>query len=224
MNQTLQDILQNALFQGFTYSELEPLMQQINYQVIQFEKGDVLVQSGDSCDYLLLLTRGSVSGDMMDFSGKTLKIEDVHAGKPLAIAFIFGKQHTFPVTLTANEHVKAVRIWRDDLLKLMQLNRKFLHNYLNLISNKAQFLSEKLHFLSFKTIREKYAHFLLKYYPDANINPVRIKESQQQMADLFGVTRPSLARVMAEFEDEKIISVRKKQLTILNMDQLQGMT
>lgn len=220
MNQILQALLQNILFRNFSYDELERLLKHINYQVLQFERGDVLVQAGDACDYLMLLTEGSVSGEMVDFSGKTLKIEDIHAGKSLAIAFIFGKHHAFPVSLTANETSKVVRIWRDDLVKLMQLNKKFLQNYLNLISNKAQFLSEKLNFLSFKTIREKFAHFLLKYYHEANKQPVKLQESQQQMADLFGVTRPSLARVIAGFEKEKIISIERKYLTILDIEKL----
>jgi hypothetical protein len=32
-----------------------------------------------------------VKGEMTDYNGKTIKIEDIEAPRPLAVAFLFGK-------------------------------------------------------------------------------------------------------------------------------------
>ena len=40
--------------------------------------------------------------------------------------------------------------------------------------------------------------------------------SQTSLAAFFGVTRPSLARVFKELENEKLIKVRQKEIYILN--------
>jgi CRP-like cAMP-binding protein len=90
-----------------------------------------------------------------------------------------------------------------------------LRNYLNSISSRAQFLSQKLHFLSFKTIKGKVAHFLLQEAGD-KFHSIELKNTQQQLADLFGVTRPSLARVFGEMQKDGLIGISNKTITLLN--------
>ena len=102
-----------------------------------------------------------------------------------------------------------------EFLKLLQLNAQLLKNYLHSISTRVQFLSQKLHFLSFKTIKEKVAHFLLQTAGD-QFHSFELKNTQQQLADLFGVARPSLARVFSEMQKEKLIKIEKKTVTLLN--------
>jgi CRP/FNR family transcriptional regulator, dissimilatory nitrate respiration regulator len=99
------------------------------------------------------------------------------------------------------------------------MNAQVLKNYLNSISTRTQFLSQKLHFLNFKTIREKVAHFLLTQAGD-KFHSIELKNTQQQLADLFGVTRPSLARVFGEMQKEGLIKLEQKTVTLLNKKKL----
>jgi len=101
----------------------------------------------------------------------------------------------------------------------MQLNQVVLKNYLDSISSRTQFISQKLHFLSFKTIKEKIAHYLLQKAGD-RLHSFQLDSTQQQLADLFGVTRPSLARVLSEMQKEKLIIIDKKTVTLLNKQKL----
>ena len=156
---------------------------------------------------------------MIDYSGKTIKIEDVEAPKPLASAFLFGRENKFPVTVTAHVDVKILSIPVSEFLKVLQMNTQVLKNYLNSISTRTQFLSQKLHFLSFKTIREKVTHFLLTQAGD-KFHSIELKNTQQQLADLFGVTRPSLARVFGEMQKEGLIKIEKKTVTLLDKNKL----
>ena len=167
----------------------------------------------------MIILDGSVRGEMIDYSGKIVKIEDIEAPKPLAAAFLFGKENKYPVTVTANKKATILTIPVSEFLKLLQMNAHILKNYLHSISTRAQFLSQKLHFLSFKTIREKVAHFLLNNAGD-RFHSFELKNTQQQLADLFGVTRPSLARVFGDMQRDEIIRIERKTVTILNKDEL----
>ncbi len=184
-----------------------------------YSKDEIVVVAGEPVMNLLIIMSGMVRGEMIDFSGKTIKIEDIEAPKPLATAFLFGKENKFPVTVTANNDVKIMVIPVTEFLKLLQLNTVILKNYLNSISSRAQFLSQKLHFLSFKTIRGKIAHFLLQQAGE-KFHSVELKNTQQQLADLFGVTRPSLARVFGEMQREKLIRITNKTVTLLDKQAL----
>jgi CRP-like cAMP-binding protein len=210
-----QLLSQCPVFMGIPDSESKKLLQQIHYQVKKIEKDEVVVHAGDEVTFLYIILSGSVRGEMIDYSGKTVKIEDIDAPKPLASAFLFGKENKFPVTVTANNNASLLAIPVAEFLKLLQLNTRLLRNYLNNISTRAQFLSQKLHFLSFKTIKEKVAHFLLKQAGE-RFHSFELKNTQQQLADLFGVTRPSLARVLGDMQIEGLIKIEKKTVSLLD--------
>lgn len=214
-----QLLIKCPIFAGITETEIEILLKKIHFQVKSYKKDEILVVAGEPVLNLLIIMSGVVRGEMIDFSGKTIKIEDIEAPKPLATAFLFGRENKFPVTVTANNDVKIISIPVVEFLKLLQLNTQILRNYLNSISSRAQFLSQKLHFLSFKTIRGKVAHFLLQHAGD-KFHSVELKNTQQQLADLFGVTRPSLARVFGEMQKENLIRISNKTITLLDKQAL----
>ena len=106
-----------------------------------------------------------------------------------------------------------------EFLKLLQSNVRILNNFLNAISNRSQFLSNKIKFLSFTTIKSKFAQYILELAKD-DLYIVELKQTQQQLAELFGVTRPSFARIMGEMQNEGLIKIEKKQVIILNRNAL----
>lgn len=203
------------IFRGISEKETENLLEKIHFQIKSYSKDEVVVVAGEPVLNLHIIISGSVRGEMIDYSGKTIKIEDIEAPKPLATAFLFGQENKFPVTVTANNDAKILTMPVSEFLKLLQLNAQILKNYLNSISSRAQFLSQKLHFLSFKTIKGKVAHFLLKQAGE-KFHSVELKNTQQQLADLFGVTRPSLARVFGEMQKEGKIRISNKTVTLLD--------
>lgn len=203
------------VFKGIPEEESKQLLSKIHYQVKKSYKDEVIVSAGDEVKNLYIILSGSVRGEMIDYSGKTIKIEDIEAPQPLAAAFLFGKENRFPVTVTANKKAELLAIPVAEFLRLLQFNTRLLRNYLNNISTRAQFLSQKLQFLSFKTIKEKVAHFLLQKADD-KFYSFELKNTQQQLADMFGVTRPSLARVLSEMQHEGLIKIEKKTVTLLN--------
>ena len=202
------DILaQSPLFKNIPQGELAHLMNQVVCQERTYQSGEIIV------------LEGSVRGDMIDFSGKTIKIEDMEAPSPVASAFLFGQYRKLPVNIVANKDVRILIIPRESVIQMFSLNNVFLENFLNMISTRAQFLSTKIRFLSFKTIREKIAQYLLEL-AGHDKDTVILNRSQQNLADLFGVARPSLARTLGEMDEEGIIEVKRKEVKILDRRKL----
>ena len=215
----VQLISQSPIFRGITTEEIAGLFGQIHYQVKTYQKNDLIVTGGEICDRLLIVQQGSVKAEMIDYSGKTIKIEDIEAPRPLAIAFLFGKENRFPVTVSANNPVEIISIPKEEFVKMLQLNSLILNNYLNAISTRAQFLSEKLKFLSFKTIKQKIAHFLLENAGDQLLT-LEMQQSQEQLAEMFGVARPSLARALGEMVQDGLIETQRRTIKILDKDRM----
>ena len=68
---------QATLYSNIEEEALHDLMEKVHYQVKSYSTGDVVVFSGDACNELQIVLEGSVRGEMMDMSGRVLKIEDI---------------------------------------------------------------------------------------------------------------------------------------------------
>lgn len=215
-------LAQSPVFRGLSAKELESLLLDISYKIRTYSKGDIIAMREDRLEFLMILIKGSVKGEMLDVSGKTIKIEDIMAPYPIASAFIFGQRNQFPVDVTANDEVEIFCLPKSAMLKLLQKNTLFLTNFLNSISNRSQFLAQKVMLLNFKTIKGKLANYILKLAaPDKK--QVTLPKSQQEMANFFGITRPSLARSLKEMEQQGMILNNRREITIIDRSKLIGL-
>jgi CRP-like cAMP-binding protein len=219
MENLFQLLTGTMIFKGMDEKSIESLFQQKTFRLRKYEKGEFIAHSHDECDRLMIVIRGSVRGEMTDFSGKTIKIEDIGVPRLLAAGFIFGTQNRFPVDIIANESSTLLIISKDTLVIMMQQNNRVLKNYLDAISSRTQFLSNRIRFLSFKTIREKIAHYILSQAGEG-YEKIILPQSQTSLADFFGVTRPSLARALHELEKEGVIRVERREIKLLNKEKL----
>ena len=207
-----------SIFKGLEDANIESLLRQIVFQRKHFNEENLVVSQGEPCNRLLILIEGKVKTEMIGPSGKNLKIEDMEAPSVLAPAFIFGKKNQFPVNIITLSESKFIVIPRGELLKLFQLNEQILQNFLAMISSRAQFLSEKLRFHSFKSLRSKLAFYLMD--EAGQLKTFKLRHSQNELAELFGVARPSVGRIMLQLQEEGIIDVRYKQVNIVDMQRL----
>jgi len=208
------------LFVGLDAETIIGLLNTVQHQILYFKKNEMIAQSGDEITSQMVVLKGSVKGEMVDFTGKTIKIEDIASPRPLAPAFLFGNRNTFPVNIVANEEVKMLLIPKASFVHLMQMNESILENFLSLISNRAQFLSNKIRFLSFQTIKGKIAHYLLQAIKNKDTDVVLLDKSQNELAAYFGVARPSLSRAIREMDNEGYIEAKGKQIKILDKQKL----
>jgi len=215
----IEQLLPNPLFRNVSAGELRKNFEGLTYKVKNYTKGEILAHQGDVCNKLIILTKGSVRGEMIDETGRIVKIEDIASPRALAPLFLFGAANRFPVEVTANENTEVIIIPKESVIKLFARNEAFLENYMNMSANYAQTLSEKLFFMSFKTIRQKLASYFLRLSATQG-SQILLDRSQQELADYFGISRPSLAREVSHMQDDGLIKADRKQITILNKEKL----
>lgn len=195
--------------------EQEDFIEQLNCIQKVFRKGDVIARQGDVCKYLYLLTKGSVKTEMIAEDGNLLNIETILAPHPLAPAFLFAQNNRFPVYVTALEECELLMIPKESVMKLLATNERFLSGYMSFNAGRTQFLSNKLQLMSIKTIKGKLAQYLLEQC-SSDKSVIVLNRNQTELAEYFGVARPSLARTLSEMVGEGLIHVDKKQISILD--------
>ena len=211
------DVLgKNYLFHNLSHNEIGKIIRDIHHQVRTYRKGDLIASSGDIYDSLLIIVKGAVVGELIDFEGRILRIEELKAPDTIASAFIFGESNILPVNITALEDTRLLVISRSELLILMKKNEQVLHNYLNIMANRTQQLSKKIRLLGLHSIKGKIAHYLLELEKRAGSRKLSLPNSQLEIADMFGVTRPSIGRVFRELDNQGYIHAKGKRVEILD--------
>ena len=213
-------LVNNPLFRGITPERLFADLEEISFHTRSYKKGEILAQQGAVCNRLVILTKVSVRGEMIDYSGRLIKVEDIAAPRAIAPLFLFGEENRYPVEVTANEPTEVIELPKSSVLSLFRKNEQFLENYMNLSANYARTLSDKLFFMSFKTIRQKLASYLLRLYKQQQQTHITLDRSQQELSDYFGVSRPSLARELAHMQEDGLLIADRKHITILQKEQL----
>lgn len=214
---------QALLFAGIPVEVIEKNLEAVPYRIKKFRCGMLIAQSGDIVDSIIIVLNGTVKGEMVDYAGRVIKIEDIPAPGALAPAFIFGSDNRFPVNVIAVSDGELLVIGKSDFLSLLMKNDRMLSNYLDMISNRSQFLSEKIKFLNFRTIKSKLAHFILQR-AGSKSSHVSLGMTQNEMADYFGVARPSVARALGDMEEEGIIEAKGRRVCIINRKRLTELT
>ncbi len=211
------------LFTGLDQDELLMTLSGVSHQKKILVKGELIAQAGDEVFFLHIIIRGSVKGEMVDFAGKVIKIEDIVPPRPLAPAFLFGKQNRYPVNIIANEETELISISRDSFLRMMQSSELILRNFVDNVSSRGQFLSNKIKFLSFSTIKGKLAQYLLDLAGKLDSDRLTLPLSQSQLSELFGVARPSVGRAISEMNQDGIIRTEGKQVVLLDKARLSAL-
>ncbi len=213
------DISSCALFAEIDKTEQQAFLTRLVSNKRVVEKGQIVARQGDQIKHLYLLVKGIVRTEMITQEGNSLEIEFIDAVRPLAPAFVFAQNNRFPVDVITIEECHFLLIPKEVWLSEMMRNETLLTNFLQLNSNMTVFLSQKLQMISIKSIKGKLSLFILEHTTEEK-NQFTLKRNRTQLAEYFGVQRPSLARTMSELVDKGIISIDKRQVTVLKRDEL----
>jgi len=208
------------LFHSIEEKELAKIFSEFNISEIRFEKDTLLAMQDEPCNRLIILLSGSVKAEMLDPSGRIIRVEDVFAPDPLAILFLFGKNNRFPVQVTAREEVTALVISKQSVLKMLGMNQTLLKNYLDISAEFASLLTKKLHFMSFRTIRQKLAMYILRLSKEAQSDIIQLDRTKSALAEYFGISRPSLERELTTMQHNGLIIAEKRKIEIKNKKEL----
>ena len=160
---------------------------------------------GEAYRSLFILCCGSVRTQMVSAEGKQLTIETLKAPQLLAPAFVFASENRFPVNIEAKEKCEILIINKNVFLEFLHRHPTVMRNFLQLVSDRTLFLSKKLNAFALQSLKSRILNYLRMHGTILN---------QQEVAQILGVARPSLARALSELASEGCIRIEEKEMRI----------
>lgn len=206
-------LLSISLFKEFDKKDLILTLDD-KYLVQEYGRNEIIYLQNEKAFTMDIILDGDVAVQSIDENGNILSIVSLSQGDMLGGNLIFSNKNEYPMTLISKNNTTLLRMEKDIILELCQTNKGFLEDFLEVLSDKALFLTTKIHSLAMKTIREKLMDFLTFESNRQNTKKIKLSLSKKELAEKFGVERPSLQRELKKMKDEGLIDYDSRSIEL----------
>ena len=210
----------SPLFRGLDQTTIDTLLERTSFATATYQPGECIAKRDTAYSGLMIILRGSARGEMTDAAGRRRVIDNITAPQLIAPAFLFGGYNRLPIDVIAgDEGAEIMTLHRGGLFEMMQDNTIVLSNFIDIISNRANYFSRKIYALSVLMLTEKVAALLLS--GDAHGDTLPLQEDK--MADELDITRNALEQTLGELAKKGYIEISETQVVIRNRKALEAM-
>lgn len=211
----------SPLFRGLDQQTIDTLLEHSSYATMTYDHDDCIAKRDTAYSGLMIILKGSVRGEVTDAAGRRRIIDNIAAPQLIAPAFLFGGYNRLPIDVVANEDgTQIMTLHRGGLFEMMQDNTIILSNFIDIISNRANYFSRKIYALSVLMLTEKVAALLLS---SASAEEDTVPLEVKKMADELDITRNALEQTLAELAKKGYIELSATQIVIRNRKGLETM-
>lgn len=190
--------------------------------------GGKIFQEGDTATGFYLILKGKVKVSRQTPDGRETILHFAEAPSIIAEAAIFlGK---YPATAEVVEDVELLFLSKSAALELIEHNGRFARWYIDSLTFWLQRLVGRIEELTTSDAASRLARYLLdlleKSPPRVTLTApkVTLPLKKGELAGLLNMQLPSLSRILRKMQDERLIEVSGKTITLINIPGLRRAT
>ena len=193
MTKNINLIRSTTLIKSLSGEDILTNLKSGKFKVTSYKKSSVVHFDGERCSKLEIILSGKVVVDRIGESGNLLTISEFYNDDILGGNLLFSKYPYYPMTVLTQLPTDILEIDRETLFELFCNNPIFLRTYLELTSDRAFILGNKIKHYINKTIRESIMNYLNYESKIQNSNRIKLNTTKKALAEKIGVQRTSLS-------------------------------
>lgn len=217
MKNIYEPIHQCPLFKDINEDRFFELIKTTNYRIEDVKKNHVIASEDDDCTSIGIVLEGAVEVKKIYPSGKSVTVAQLSSGNMFGEVILFSDKRKYPSTIQASTKAKVFFMSRESFVELSHEEPSVMTNLLNVLSRKILILNNQLKNLSYESIRQKIANFLIQQYGQQQSDYLTLPMSRQKMAEILGVPRPSLSRELIKMKDDGLLDFHKNTVKIMDL-------
>lgn len=206
------------LFDGLSDKQVSDILNSI--PIRKYKRNHILIFEDDPIDRVYIVKSG------------TLKIYRTYEDKEIILDFVkehevIGEVELFSQSsaLSSVEVVEDAKIYHLSqavFIELIYKNKKILENVFRIHHQRFETLNKQIRNLTFYSVLTRVCRVLLGFLEDnEDSTDLTIKNvNQSTIASMIGVTRESVSKAFKDLQDENILYLQPKIITVLNIDKL----
>ncbi len=207
-------------------SDIEALKNYIEEkgEQVAWDKNKIIFRENRHSSFIYLISKGLVKTSRMDQLGKEL-ITGIYRKNELLGLYGFHKNPICPETATTLEPSRVHRILYKDFKEILQENPGLSLDLAQHLTDTVLRLKSQLLEMAYASVLKKTSNTILQFADDLQ-NPEfpGLKISRTDLASIAGISPESFIRSLSCLKKEGIISIKGKNINILNSEKLQHIT
>lgn len=208
-------IMDLPLFQGVSHNKISELIEKTRFHFLKYKKGETIVSTGDVCGHVRFIISGEIKLEICSVNKRVSVSELLKAPNVIGADYLFGRDTTYPFTVTAMDDCGILQIEKADYIKIIQSDKVFLFNILNNLSRNSQKAVCGIMSLSSGSIAERLA-FMVETLTQKGGYGITIDYKQKDICQIFGVQRTSFVNALVALKADGIIDYTPSQIKILD--------
>lgn len=202
----------SQLFQMLSEEE-EAILNMNRYEVV-FKTGENIIKQGTAATHLIMLTSGMAKLFIEGLDSKNLILELIQPWKLFGGPGIYN-DNRYHYSVTAIEPTSTCFIDCQQIKHLIRKNPDFAEAFIANFSYTSVKTLDRMVSLTQKQMHGRIADVLLYLSKEVYNSPdFELSLSRQDIGDLSGMTKDSAIRILKEFENEDIIKLEGKKVSI----------
>lgn len=219
MKKYIETLKRNQLFYGVNKENIESMLVCLSATTREYKKGEYVFHQGEYLENICILLSGCIHIQSDDYWGNRTIVNKIGEGE------MFGESYAVHGgTAVLNDAVatadSVVAFFNSSKLMTVcssacTFHSTVIRNLLYSLTDKNQYLMQKLTHISKRTIREKLISYLSSQAKLNNSNCFTIPFNRQQLADFLSVDRSAMSNELSKMRNEGLITFSKNSFTLL---------
>lgn len=203
------------LFKGVSRQRISEIVGMAKLHFMKYLAGETIITAGSPCTHITFIISGRARVSIKNPDGRFCVSQTLTAPDIISPEYLFGRATTYPCTAVAQEPTGILQISKSDYLKILDTDRVFLFNFLNILSRGAQKAVDGVLALTNGSLRERIAFWIICLSQPGGTD-VRLTCRQRDLYSLFGVPRSSLIAILESMKDDGLITFAPNEITVLS--------
>lgn len=189
------------------------ILNQVDLISKRYLKGSSVHSLGEICDSIDIVISGSLVAYALSQNGSESIVFEFTKDSVIGANLIFSSTNRYPLNIYCIDDCELLHINKDDIEKLLY-DHQFTMNFIKNLSLNSQGMNKKIAMYTQKSLKENLIDYLLSLSLEQKSDIVTLPISKKQLADYFGVQRPSLFRELKHMKEEGLIDISNRSIRI----------
>ncbi|MBR2349142.1 MAG: Crp/Fnr family transcriptional regulator [Clostridia bacterium] len=214
----------NKLFYNFEDKEINKIFDCLNGHINKYSRGRVVAEIGAPVTEIGIILTGAAVKFIQKPNGELENCGELYAGDMFGEVEGYTGDHTYNSSVVVAEESTILYISVDTIVKQCSntcaCHQKLLENVLSCLAERIDNINNDAKYLKIKSMRGKISKLFYDRYLAQGTETIHLGFNRNEMAEYLNVSRPSMSREMIAMREDGIISFRKDEIVIHNVDEL----
>lgn len=211
-NSIIRSASKSFLFEGLNESKIDSLLKLCSPVIKTYQKNGVIYSPDKFQREVGIIIGGKCRVERLSDDGRAIPLNDLSEGDAFGIVAAFSERKYFPTHIVALCDSTVAFFTKNDVVRLIEENNKIALNVIGFMSNRIDFLNDKILTFSGHNVEQKLAKHIYDLYISSGTStfPFNKKKASEQT----NVGRASLYRAIDSMTSDGIISFDERKIII----------